>query len=566
MSNISEVAAPNSKTWPPAKGFNHMAVVLLGLIGAIQVADPLISSLALVKASAELNMTASEMSLAAGISTLALAGTVLFGGLMADRLGRRWMLFLSVFVAAAGELITAISPDTTIYLLGRVIAGIALGVVWGASYGMLRNVSAANSLGPAMATYSIMNGIVPVVAMVVTGVLVGINWRLAYVFLPVFSILIVWFIPVVLPKVARMVGGKIDWLGLLLAAIGIAGLLYGISNGSGGIEKPAFWLPILIGIAGLVLFGVRQKMSSKAIFPIKLLAHPAFLGAVLMGIFWNFLNASVAQMLPNFWQYVTHIKPSEIGVAELPMSATGIIGSVIAGIALGKGSKPRTTSAIGYCLMVVGLLSYVFITPTATYWIFLPGMVIASVGWMMNATSQGNLFIQLAPAKYFGPVSSSKLMVGQFGYSLGLTGSTVMISMLTLASVSKLTNGAVAGDGNWDAITEYMANPSSTPTNTALAAVKVADIQAAYTSAFVVTAVVVAVIAAIAGIAVYLLLKSKKADVPVTEFLGLPADPAPQDAADAAPAKATAATKTAAKPATKTAAKPAAKKAPAKKN
>lgn len=557
MSHTTEVAT-STKTWPPVRGFNQSAVVLLGLIGAIQVADPLISSLALVKASSGLNMTASQMSLAAGISTLALAATVLFGGLMADRLGRRGILFLSVFIASAGEVITAISPDTTTYLIGRVVSGVALGVVWGASYGMLRNVSSPKSLGPAMATFSVMNGIVPVIAMVVTGVLVGIDWRLAYLFLPAFSLIIVWFIPGMLPRVARIGSGKIDWLGLILAAIGIIGLLFGLSNGTLGLHVPAFWLPILIGVIALVLFGVREKASKHAVFPIKLLAHPMFLGAVFMGIFWNMLNASMAQMLPNFWQYVTHIRPSEIGVAELPMSAAGIIGSIMAGIFLGRGSKARTTSWIGYVLMVVGFLTFIFITPTASYFMFVPGMVIASMGWMMNGTSQGNLFIELAPARFFGPVSSSKLMVGQFGYSFGLTGSTVMISMLTLSGVSKLTKGAVSGDGNWDAITDYMADPTKTPTDAALAAVKVTDIQAVYTSAFVTTSVALAIVGAIAGLVVYLLLRSRKAQVPVNEFLGLPPDPEPQDSADASPAATSTPTKSAsAQSATK---KPAPKK------
>ncbi|MEG2778288.1 MAG: MFS transporter, partial [Aurantimicrobium sp.] len=82
----------------PDKGFRRAAVILLGLLGAIQVADPLISSLALVKASDELNFSASTQSLAAGISTLALAATAIPGGMLADRYGRRLLLALSVLV------------------------------------------------------------------------------------------------------------------------------------------------------------------------------------------------------------------------------------------------------------------------------------------------------------------------------------------------------------------------------------------------------------------------------------------------------------------------------------
>lgn len=73
---MSSTAASSSA---PEQGFRRSAVILLGMLGAIQVADPILSSLALVKASDELNFSASTQSLAAGISTLALAATAIPG-------------------------------------------------------------------------------------------------------------------------------------------------------------------------------------------------------------------------------------------------------------------------------------------------------------------------------------------------------------------------------------------------------------------------------------------------------------------------------------------------------
>jgi hypothetical protein len=201
------------------------------------------------------------------------------------------------------------------------------------------------------------------------------------------------------------------------------------------------------------------------------------------------------------------------------MSAAGIVGSIIAGALLGKGSLPRTTAISGYILMVIGFLTYLTLTPTASYLMFLPGMIIAAIGWMMNATSQGNLFITLAPAKFYGPVTSSKLAVGQFGYALGLTGSTVLVSLFTLSGVSSATKGAVSGDSNWDAITSYLATGSTT--NSSLSAVSTSELASIYTSAFISTITIIAVVVAIAGATMYILLKNKKASIPVDEYLGL---------------------------------------------
>jgi MFS family permease len=503
----------------PAKGFSRPAVILLGILGAIQVADPLISSLALVKASDELNFSASTQSLAAGISTLALAATVIPGGLLADRLGRRQVLMMSILVAAAGQILTAVGANSALYLSGRVISGIALGVTFGAAYGMLKEVSAQKSLGPAMATFNIVNGVIPVLSMIATGVLVAVNWRLAYLILPVVSVLCFPFIPRILPKVAKLPGGKVDLTGMTLVAVGVAGLLFGISGANGGLTKPAFWLPILIGLFAFAGFALVESKAKSPVFPIKLLTHPAFLGAVIMGIFWNFGAAAMSQMLPNFWQYVTHVPTGALGLASLPMSAAGVVGSLIAGVFLGKGVASRTLATIGYGLIVVGFASFLLVGASSGYLWFIPGMLLAGAGWMMNATSQGNLFIRLAPAKFYGPVTSSKVTVGQFGYALGLTGTTVLVSMFTLNGVDTATKGAVTGESNWDAITSYLATGKTT--NTALAAVSEADLAAIYASAFQLTALIVAIVVAVAGVFMYINLKKKAADIPVDEFLGL---------------------------------------------
>ncbi|QWT22696.1 MFS transporter [Subtercola sp. PAMC28395] len=522
-------SAPSASPAPydsaPATGFKRGPVILLGLLGAIQVADPLISSLALVKASDELHFSASVQSLAAGISTLALAATVIPGGLLADRLGRRNVLLVSILVASVGQLLTAVSPDAATYLLGRVIAGVALGVTFGAAYGMLREVSSPTAMGPAMALFNVVNGILPIVAMVLTGVLVAVNWRLAYLILPVVSVICFPFIPAILPKVRRLAGGSVDIAGLTLLAAGVAGVLFGLSNANAGVGHPTFWLPILIGIIGFAGFAIVENRVAAPVFPVRLLAHPAFLGAVIMGVFWNFAAAGMSQMLPNLFQYVTHLPTGVLGLASLPMSLAGIAGSIAAGAAFGKGVLPRTMALVGYGLMVVGFLSFLLVTPTAGYIIFVPGMLLAGAGWMMNATSQGNLFISLAPAKFYGPVTSSKVTVGQFGYALGLTGTTVLVSMFTLRGVDSATNGAVTGEGNWNDITAYL--ESGTTTNTALQSVSPADMAAIYTHAFQSTSVIVAVVVAIAGVLMFLSLRSKKAGIPVDDFLAQPVQTSP---------------------------------------
>jgi hypothetical protein len=136
---------------------------------------------------------------------------------------------------------------------------------------------------------------------------------------------------------------------------------------------------------------------------------------------------------------------------------------------------------------------------------------------MMNATTQGNLFLKLAPAKFFGAVTSSKMAVGQFGYALGLTGTSTAISILTLSRVNEISKGTVTGEENWDAITSYMA--TGTTSNSALSAIPVAQIEGAYAYAFNMTSAGAAVLILIAGILMFVALSRKNASVPVDTFI-----------------------------------------------
>lgn len=505
-------------------------ILLLGVLGAIQVADPLVTTLTLVKASDELNLTASLQSLAAGVSTFALAATVIPGGVLADRLGRRGVLAFSVLLSALGQLISAFGPDATIFLLGRIVTGIALGTTFAASYGMIKNVSPQENRGPALAAFAVANTVFPLAVVVLTGPIAAANWRWAYLILPVVSVLVFPLALQLLPAVPKLASGPVDFVGMVLVAIGVAGLLFGISSAGGGIQSPSFWLPILIGLAALAGFGYHGSRAANPVFPPKILAHPAFLAAVLLGVVFNFASGASSQMSANFWQYIVHLPTAVIGVASMPTAAVSVIAAVIAGRLVKAGVPAGRIALVGSLVTVAGLVSLGFMTESSTYLAFVPMMVFSGLGVASVALVQGNLFLSLAPARFFGPVTSSKTAVGQFGYSLGLTGTTVLVSTFTLNGVQQASGGAIFGESSWDSITSYLA--TGITTDPALAKLGHASVSGIYAQAFSWTALIsAAFVAVLAGLIAWSL-RRPAAKTSVEEFLGLadaPSEPAAKE-------------------------------------
>lgn len=488
--------------------------------------DPLVATLTLVKASDELNLTASLQSLAAGISTFALAATVIPGGVIADRLGRRRVLAFSLLLSALGQLITAFGPDPVLFLLGRVVTGVALGTTFAAAYGMLKNVTTDANRGPSLALFSVANTIVPLLVMISAGPVAAFNWRWAYLILPVVSVVLFPLTLRMLPAVPKLATGRVDYLGMLLVAVGVAGLLLGLSAAGTGLQSPSFWAPLLIGAVALVGFAFHGSTTANPVFPPKILLHPAFLAAVLLGIIFNFSSGGSSQMAANFWQYVVRMPTAVIGIASAPIAVVSVIAAVIAGRLI-KAGKPAGVIALSGCsLIVLGLGSLGFMNADSGYLAFLPMMALSGFGVATVALVQGNLFLNLAPARFFGPVTSSKTAVGQFGYSLGLSGTTVLVSMFTLNGVEKASHGAVSGDAAWDSITSYLATGTTTDAN--LLAIGRPALSAIYAQAFSWTALISAALVALLAVVIAWSLRRQKAKIPMDEFLGLaPLEPAP---------------------------------------
>ncbi|MBU4213443.1 MAG: MFS transporter [Actinobacteria bacterium] len=500
---------------------NRLAVPLLGLLAAIQVSDPLITTLTLVKASDELNFSASLQSLAAGISTFALAATVIPAGVLADRLGRRTVLAFSILVASVGQVMTALGPDPAVYMAGRIVTGIALGATFAAAYGMIKSVTSAADRGPALATFNIVAVVVPLLVLVLTGPLAAIDWRLAFVTLPVVSVIAFPLTFRLLPPVPRTGAGRVDYLGMALIASGVAGVLVGISAASAGVQRAACWLPVLLGVLALAAFVRYDARTASPVFPVHLLRHPAFVAAALMGVLFNFAGSATSQMTANFWQYVVHLPTAVIGIASLPTVIVSVIASAVAGRALKAGVATVKIAALGAALIVAGFVLSLLVTKDSGYAVFVPMLALTGFGMTLVGLVQSNLFLGLAPARFFGAVTSSRTAVGQFGYSLGLTGTTVLVSIFTLRGVSTASKGAVSGDGAWDSITSYLATGSTT--DAGLSTISHATLAGIYTQAFITTFLLSAAAVAVGALVVVVALRRRTAAVPVEEFLGLDA-------------------------------------------
>ena len=501
---MTTAARPTSNV----KKISVLAVPLLGVFCAIQGAAPNVASTMLVGASRSLHMSGSTQALAASMQTLAIAATVITTGLLADRLGRRLVLMAALIVGGAGTIVVSISVATWMYFLGMAIVGIGMGAIYGASFAYLKAVVAPNRLAGAMGVFTAVNMAASLVLTFVGGSLTAINWRVAFLIFPVVNLIGLLLVPIILPKQPKVKSASLDVVGQVLLGVGVVSFLYSMSQFAKSLTSPSTLIPLGIGIVLLAAFAVWESKYSGHFFPMELFRSPVFLAAFCFGFIYNFGNSVAFLQVTNLWQYVNGLKTSEVSLWQLPLMVAGILSGLVAGRVMSRGLSNRVAGLIGGSMTTVGFVLLGLLHSSKGLVGFLPGTVLIGAGVVFASVPFGNLILREAPARFLGPVSSSRTTFGQFSYTLGFALSTVLIDKLTVGgTVQKLTDAGVQPNQlstGLDAVTAFAAR--GTQPSTSLGQQALADAVTSYGNSFRTTMLIVAVvIAAVTAVSTLLL-------------------------------------------------------------
>jgi MFS family permease len=492
------------------------AILFLGALGGVQAVDPTIASTALVAASRGLGMEGGLLALAASVSTLVLAATVISAGLLGDRVGWRRLLVGALLVSVVGDVLAALAPSSLVYLVGRAVAGLGLGGVFTASFAYIRLITPRERVPRALGIYAASGSVVLVLFSFLGGVLASSNWRLAFLLIPA-ACLVGVAASRCLPSVAPTTSGPADLAGQAFLALGILGVLFGLSHLSRGWSDPFCWAPIAAGAVLLITFVRTESRSAAPCFPVEVLRHPIFLGAICAGFIYNFAQSSTILQFSNLWQYVDGLAPAEVSLGILPFLLIGIVAALLTGRLLGRGLANGTVIAIGGALVAAGGVATLL--HSGSYLTLVPSLLLIGFGSTMASIPYGALVVAAAArtsARFYGAVTSSRATVGQIAYALGLALSTVLIDALTHGGVvRRLTDAGVppARTGSaLDTLGVYVRtgeDPSSQLAHQALAVAK-----DSYSTSFQLTMIAVGGVCLALGVGGALLLRRAAAAEP----------------------------------------------------
>ena len=341
---------------------------------------------------------------------LALSGLLLLGGSLGDRVGRRRIFVLGTVWFTLASIGCALAPTAGLLIAMRVLQGVGAALLTPGSLAILQSVFRPSDRARAVGAWSGLGGVATALGPLVGGVLIGVagwGWRLAFAINLPIAAAVVWLARRYLPESRDpQASGRLDVLGTTLAAVGLAGVVYGLTEGPPSGWSPPAVVALAAGAVLLVAFVVSQARVANPLLPLGLFANRQFSGANLSTLLVYAALGGSMFLLPVQLQQVSGFSAVAAGAATLPFTAVLMLFSSRVG-AWSTRIGPRLPMTIGPVLAGAGMAMLAWIGADARYLTaVLPGVLVFSVGMTITIAPLTATVLAAAPTRQAGVASA----------------------------------------------------------------------------------------------------------------------------------------------------------------
>jgi EmrB/QacA subfamily drug resistance transporter len=439
-------------------------IVMLSAAQFVMVLDTTVMNVSISQIVEDLNTTVLGLQTAITIYTLVMAAFMLIGGKLGDRWGSKRAYMIGLLIYGAGSLITALSPNLGVLLVGwsfiegfgavLVIPAIAAltaatysGRQRALAYGILGGVSGASAaLGPLIGGWVTAN----------------YTWRLVFAAETVVVLALMLFLRLIPATQGRP--GKLDLPGAALSAAGLGLAVFGILMSSrwgwispkSGVPvaplglSPVFWL-IVSGVILLGMFARREESviaaGGEPLADLRLLKIPPLRAGLMTLLCQQFIILSTFFVLPLYLQTVLGYDALETGITILPLSI-GLFVLALVGSSLAGRYSPKRLVEIGLFTMLVGeVLLIGFTGPDLHSLGFGVALALVGAGLGLLASQLGNIIMSSVSSDRGSEVGGLQGTAQNLGGSLGtaLIGSILIGSLVGNFQTLVLSEPALIG-------------------------------------------------------------------------------------------------------------------------
>ncbi|MET0692464.1 MAG: DHA2 family efflux MFS transporter permease subunit [Propionibacteriaceae bacterium] len=396
-----------------------MAVLVFG--GLLALLTTTIVGVGIPALADEFGATLDQLEWVSTAYVLAVASAIPLSGWATIRYGVRttWLTALGVFTL--GSLLAAVAPSLPALIGFRVVQGLGAGMLEPVMLTAIASAAGPARMGRVMGVVSGAMGIGPLIGPVLGGVIVaGLDWRWmfgAFVPLGLLAMAVSWR---GLPR-THQAGARLDWLGLLLLAVGSAALLYALSKTTapGGLGVGG-WLAVPMGLAALVAYLLHaRRLGESAVVSLTPFRSRGFLPAATVMFVVGAAIYPLFFGLPQFFQGVMGLAPLQSGLLLIPHGAGALVGMVLGG-RLSDRFNTTVLVAVGAVASGAGVIPYLISVPGSSLLPLVAGSLLTGLGLgLVGGPAVSSMYRSLEPALI--PSGTSVLFVfNQLGGAIGI--------------------------------------------------------------------------------------------------------------------------------------------------
>lgn len=380
---------------------------------------------------------------------LFLGALILVGGSLGDLLGRRRMFVAGVAMFALASSGCGLASTIQQLIIARSIQGIGAALLVPGSLAIIGTSFDGKSRGQAIGTWSGFTAITTAIGPLLGGWLVEhASWRwVFFINLPMAAAVIaisVWRIP----ESRSATVSRIDWLGAVLATLGLGGVVYGlITSANLGWRNTLVEASLIGGCVSLVAFAVVEAKGVSPMVPLTLFQSRSFSGANLLTLFLYSAIGIFFFLFPMNLIQVQHYSATEAGAAALPLILLMFSLSRWSGGLVARFGS-RGPLIIGPLMAALGFLLFAVPEIGGSYWkTFFPAILVLGFGMAVTVAPLTTVIMNSVSQDRAGTASGINNAVARVAGVLAIAVlGIVMVNAFTSRLNQKLAHLSLAAD------------------------------------------------------------------------------------------------------------------------
>lgn len=366
-----------------------------------------------------------------------LAATCTLGtfGRLTDLFGRRSIYLAGFGVFVIGSALCGRADSALELIIFRVLQGIGSAMLVANSMALVTGVFPSRQRGTAIGFLETSVSLAFTVAPTLGGLLQSwLGWRsVFYVNIPIglLGLVLAYLIITDPPNSAESARRSLDLPGATLLALGLSGLMLGLTRGFGDDPTaPTFRWFALPALMALVAFAVVESRTADPTIDLSLFQSRVFAGSNAAKVFSYAAMSSVTFLMPFYLQRALHFSPTLTGLGMTALPIALALGSMTGG-PLSDRFGSHVLAPIGMIIASSGGLILAQVQPIHGYLPVMAAMLLVGLGMGLFIVPNDSAIMGAAPRDKLGVASGILATTRNLGLSTGVAFSGTLLAALT---------------------------------------------------------------------------------------------------------------------------------------